>query len=163
MCVCVGCVCGGGGGGYTWLHNVNYQHFPTIILNKWYYRLLIFMTPKQLWEAYSNHTVPLTVRPSVPLRVRCISPIFSEVGIQNLVCGCIMEWGSIAYHYQVIVTMTLTSDLVLRKMCLSLNDSFGAVITFLSHVLYPSIQFRLPCTPPTGQLFIGAKLFIGTP
>ena len=29
-------------------------------------------------------------------------------------------------------------------------------------LLYPGIQFRLPCTPP-GQFFMGAKLFIGTP
>ena len=28
---------------------------------------------------------------------------------------------------------------------------------------YPGIQFRLPCTPPPGQFFMGAKLFIGTP
>ena len=27
---------------------------------------------------------------------------------------------------------------------------------------YPGIQFRLPCTPPPGLFFIGAKLFIGT-
>ena len=28
---------------------------------------------------------------------------------------------------------------------------------------YPGIQFRLPCIPPPGQFFMGAKLFIGTP
>ena len=28
---------------------------------------------------------------------------------------------------------------------------------------YPGNQFRLPCTPPPGQFFMGAKLFIGTP
>ena len=50
--------------------------------------------------------------PSVPLRVRCISPIFFAVGIQNLVCGCIMGWLSVAYHFWVMVT--LTSDLVFR-------------------------------------------------
>ena len=27
----------------------------------------VFMTPKELWEAYSNHTVRPSVRPSVPL------------------------------------------------------------------------------------------------
>ena len=53
-----------------------------------------------------------TVRPSVPLRVRCISPIFFEVGIPNLVCGCILGWRSVAYHFRVTVTLTLTSDLV---------------------------------------------------
>ena len=66
----------------------------------------LFMPPKELWEAYSNRTV----RPSVPLHVRCISPIFFEVGIPNLVCGCILGWGSVAYHFR--VTVTLTSDLV---------------------------------------------------
>ena len=64
------------------------------------------MPPKELWEAYSNGTV----RPSVPLRVRCISPIFFEVGIPNLVCGCILVWQSVAYHFRVTVTLTLTSD-----------------------------------------------------
>ena len=44
------------------------------------------MPPKELWEAYINRTVRPSVRPSVPLRVRCISPIFFEVGIPNLVC-----------------------------------------------------------------------------
>ena len=72
---------------------------------------LIFMPPKELWEAYSNHTV----RPSVRLsrfRVRSISPIFFEVGIPNLVCGCILGWRSVGYHFR--VTVTLTSDLVFR-------------------------------------------------
>ena len=68
--------------------------------------VLFFMPPKELWEAYSNRTV----RPSVPLHVRCISPIFFEVGIPNLVCGCILERRSVAYHFR--VTVTLTSDLV---------------------------------------------------
>ena len=123
------------------------------------------MPPKELWEAYSNRTVPpslfvssvisyilwgrnskfgvwmhlgmaechipfwvtvtltsdlvfivitMSIRPSVPLRVRCISPIFFEVGIPNLMCGCILGWGSVAYHFRVTVTLTLTSDLVFR-------------------------------------------------
>ena len=67
----------------------------------------IFMLPKELWEAYSNHTV----RPS-RFRVRSISPIFFEVGIPNLVCGYILGWRSVTYHFR--VTVTLTSDLVLR-------------------------------------------------
>ena len=37
-------------------------------------------------------------------------PIFFEVGIPNLVCGCILGWRSVAYHFW--VTVTLTSDLV---------------------------------------------------
>ena len=71
----------------------------------------IFMPPKELWEAYSNRTVRPSVRPS-RFRVRSISPIFFEVGIPNLVCGYILGWRSVAYHFQVTVTLTLTSDLV---------------------------------------------------
>ena len=78
---------------------------------------LVFMPPKELWEAYSNRTVrpsvSLSVRPS-RFRVRSISPIFFEVGIPNLVCGYILGWRSVAYHFRVTVTLTLTSDLVFR-------------------------------------------------
>ena len=56
--------------------------------------------------------ITMSVRPSVPLRVRCISPIFFEVGIPNLMCGCILGWRSVAFHFQVTVTLTLTPDLV---------------------------------------------------
>ena len=55
----------------------------------------------------------LSVRPSC-FRVRSISPIFFEVGIPNLVCGCILGWRSVTYHFRVTVTLTLTSDLVFR-------------------------------------------------
>ena len=82
-----------------------------------------FMPPKELWEAYSNRTVRPSVRQSVRpsvrpsrFRVRSISPIFFEVGIPNLVCGYILGWGSVAYHFRVTVTLTLTSDLVFRKI-----------------------------------------------
>ena len=78
-------------------------------MNKWND---IFMPPKELWEAYSNRTVRRSVRHSVPLRVRFISPLFFEVGIPNLVCGYILEWQSVAYHFHVTVTLNLTSDLV---------------------------------------------------
>ena len=37
--------------------------------------------------------------------------IFFEVGIPNLMCICILGWGSVTYHFW--VTLTLTSDLVL--------------------------------------------------
>ena len=50
--------------------------------------------------------ITMSVRPSVTLRVRCISPIFFEVGIPNLMCGCILGWRSVAYHFQVTVTLT---------------------------------------------------------
>ena len=79
------------------------------------------MPPKELWEAYSNRTVRPSVSPSVRpsvrpsrFRVRSISPIFFGVGIPNLVCLYILGWRSVAYHFWVTVTLTLTSDLVLR-------------------------------------------------
>ena len=87
------------------------------------------MPPKELWEAYSNRTV----RPSVLLRVRCISPIFFEVGISNLVCGCILGWQSVVYHFHVTVTLTLTSDLVF-------------IVTTMS--VCPSVPLRVRCISP---------------
>ena len=78
---------------------------------------VVFMPPKELWEAYSNRTVRPSVSPSVcpsRFRVRSISPIFFEVGIPNLVNGYILGRGSVAYHFRVTVTLTLTSDLVFR-------------------------------------------------
>ena len=35
-----------------------------------------------------------------------------EIGILNLVCGCILGWWSVSFHFQ--VTVTLTYDLVFR-------------------------------------------------
>ena len=65
-------------------------------------------------RSFGRHIViALSVRPS-RFRVRSISPIFFEVGIPNLVCGYILGWRSVAYHFRVTVTLTLTSDLVFR-------------------------------------------------
>ena len=44
--------------------------------------------------------------------VLSISLIFFELGIPNLVCGCILGKRSLMYHFW--VTVTLTSDLVFR-------------------------------------------------
>ena len=75
---------------------------------------------------FGRHIViALSVRPSVSpsvcpsvrpsrFRVRSIFPIFFEVGIPNLVCKYILGWRSVAYHFRVTVTLTLTSDLVFR-------------------------------------------------
>ena len=38
--------------------------------------------------------------------------MFFELGIPNLVCGCILGQRSVMYHFR--VTLTLTSDLVFR-------------------------------------------------
>ena len=63
------------------------------------FSVLFFMPPKELWETYSNHTVCPSVPLSVLLRVWCISLIFFEVGILNLVCGCILRWQSVTHHF----------------------------------------------------------------
>ena len=81
----------------------------------------IFMPSKELWEANSKYTVHPSVYPSLPLCVWCISPIFFEVGIPNLVCGCILGWRSVACHFLVTVTLTLISDLAFR---LFMSDAY---------------------------------------
>ena len=52
-----------------------------------------------LWPSFKNYCV------------QSISVIFFEVGIPNLVCMCILGWGSVIYYFR--VTVTLTYDLVL--------------------------------------------------
>ena len=77
--------------------------------------VIIFLCPQR---NFGRHIViALSVRPSVRpsrFRVPSISPIFLKVGIPNLVCGYILGWRSVAYHFRVTVTLTLTSDLVFR-------------------------------------------------
>ena len=90
------------------------------------------MPPKELWEAYSNRTVRL----SVPLRVRCISPTFFEVGIPNLMCGCILGWRSVAYHFRVTVTLTLTSDLVFIVITMSVRPSVPLRVRCISPIFF---------------------------
>ena len=64
----------------------------------------------------------------------CISPIFFEIGIPNLVCKCILGCLSVTNYFW--VTVTLTSDLVFEKLCPEhicyiiwcRNPKFGVVI-----------------------------------
>ena len=56
-----------------------------------------------LWPSFTNY------------RVRSTSLILFEVGISNLVFGCILGWRSVAYQNWVTVTLNLTSDLVSRN------------------------------------------------
>ena len=49
---------------------------------------------------------------SLTIRVRSISLVLFEIGIPNLVCGCILGCLNVSYHFR--VTVTLTSDLVIR-------------------------------------------------
>ena len=62
------------------------------------------MPTKELWDC--------TVRLSIPLRGRFISPIFFKAGFPNLVCGCTLEWWRVKYHFRVTVTLTLSSEVV---------------------------------------------------
>ena len=55
-----------------------------------------------LWPSFNNNFV------------RSISLILFEKGIPILVCECILGWRSVLYHLW--VTVTLTSDLVFRKI-----------------------------------------------
>ena len=70
----------------------------------------------------------------VPLCVRCISPIFFEVGIPNLVCGCILGWQSVVYHFRVTVILTLTSDLVF--IVITMSDLVFRIIVSGAYLLY---------------------------
>ena len=49
--------------------------------------------------------------------------IFFEVGNPNLVCGCILGCQSVAYHFRVTVTLTLTSDIVFIVVTMSVRPS----------------------------------------
>ena len=40
--------------------------------------------------------------------------LYFEMGISNLLCGCILGWWSVVYHIRVIMPLNLTSDLVFR-------------------------------------------------
>ena len=53
----------------------------------------------------------------------CISPIFFEIGIPNLVCKCILGCLSVINNFW--VTVTLTSDLVFK------NDSVQSISAIL--------------------------------
>ena len=87
---------------------------------------------------FGRHIViALSVRPSVPLCVLCISPIFFEVGIPNLVWRCILGWGSVTYHFLVTVTLTFTSDLVFIVITMSVRPS-----------VRPSVPLRVRCISP---------------
>ena len=53
--------------------------------------------------------------------VQSISFIFFEVGIPNLMCGCILGWWSVMYHLQVTVTLNLTFASFLEKYIWSIS------------------------------------------
>ena len=112
------------------------------------------MPPKELWEAYSNRTVC----PSVLLRVRCISPIFFEVGIPNLVCGCILGWQSVAYHFR--VTVTLTSDLVFILITMSFRPSVPLRVRCISPIFFEVGIPNLMCGCILGWRSVGYHFWV---
>ena len=74
-------------------------------------------------------------RPSVLLLVWCISPIFFDVGIPNLVCGCILGWQSVEYHFWVTVTLTFDQEYIVITM--SVRPSVS-----------PPVTLRVGCISP---------------
>ena len=70
------------------------------------------------WRSVTYHnlvTVTLNLTSDIVSRNWCISPIFFEIGIPNLVCKCILGCLSVTNHFW--VTVTLTSDLVFKNYC----------------------------------------------
>ena len=70
------------------------------------------------WRSVTYHnlvTVTLNLTSDLVSRNCCISPIFFEIGIPNLVCKCILWYLSVTNHFW--VTVTLTSDLVFKNYC----------------------------------------------
>ena len=75
------------------------------------------------------------------------APILFEVGISNLVYGCILGWRSVAYHFWVTdIDLDLVSRLIMSGAYLLTNNFssnvsharpilFGAFITLLCHLL----------------------------
>ena len=70
------------------------------------------------WRSVTYHnlvTVTLNLTSDLVSRNCCISPIFFEIGIPNLVCKCILGCLSVTNHFW--VTVSLTSDLVFKNYC----------------------------------------------
>ena len=64
----------------------------------------------------------------------CISPIFFEIGIPNLVCKFILWCQSVTNHFW--VTVTLTSDLVFKNFCVQ------SISPILFDVGFPNLRWR---------------------
>ena len=67
----------------------------------------------EMTKCHMPFRVTVTLTSDLVLRIMCSEHIFIffEVGIPNLVCICILGWGSVTYHF--LVTVTLTSNVVL--------------------------------------------------
>ena len=81
--------------------------------------LFDFLCPQR---NFGRHIViALSVRQNESCAVHIL--YFFKVGISNLECGCILGWGSVAYHFW--VTVALTSDLVFY------NNQSGAYLSYI--------------------------------
>ena len=71
------------------------------------------------WDDEVSHTIikslTLNLTSDLVSRNRCISPIFFERGIPNLVCKC--NFGCLSVTNHILVTMALTSDQVFKNYC----------------------------------------------
>ena len=82
------------------------------------------------WDGRESHiifwvSVTLTLVSDLVLRIIVSGAyLFTdfEVGIPNLVCGCILGWWSVVYHFQ--VTVTLTFELVFRIILLGAHPLY---------------------------------------
>ena len=72
----------------------------------------------------------------------CISPIFFEKGIPNLVCKCILGCLSVTNYF--LVTVTLTSDLVFN------NDCVQSISAILFNVGIPNLGWWYLLEWPSG-------------
>ena len=71
------------------------------------------------WDDEVSHTIikslTLNLTSDLVSRNWCISPIFFERGIPNLVCKCNFGCPSVTNHF--LITVTLTSDPVFKNYC----------------------------------------------
>ena len=51
-----------------------------------------------IWIVLFHFPVTLTLTSDLVSRIG-ITPLFFEVGISKLVCGCFLGWPSVAYHF----------------------------------------------------------------
>ena len=63
-----------------------------------YWKIIFFVSDSKymLWVLKKNVSMS-----------RSISPIIFEIGIPNLVCGYILGWRSVAYHFRVTVNVKI--------------------------------------------------------
>ena len=64
------------------------------------------------WHTFLDH---LDLVSKIIVSGARLSPRIFEAGIQNLVCGCILEWRSVVYHFGVTWTSDLVSTIIISR------------------------------------------------